>query len=730
MRINRYNEMLNKAFLFLLFSFQIGSVISQEVSFNRDFLSFNRERMEFEDDQLLLFAGRGFVCPREFSMSGFTNVGFLPIQLPFYNFYINIKEKDTDLIIRDDVAVQWDKWENQHVGWDPLACNFRSYAPKVLVTQNEEWKPNLYTRSGTFYKDIDGKRISFSIKTATCVSAVNDEVLIRYEIYNRDKSPLCLSLLPVHDVKDLPCMGKVGSSQIKKHTPFLVSSDLVEVSLASDINTISEEGFDIVIEPHKSKYMYFSVAFNTEKKNLPVYQADIKRRFEKSQNDITEQIKWVAEKMPEVQTDNKQINEMYYRSLLSVLMCRWNRENFVINPFWSVGTWLYTISWDNSYASDILAMLEPESLKETIRLNLGLGERKYTYIPWDGSVVNMLYIQEPFAIQIMLNAYINHTGDISILKEKAKEKSFYKWMCEWAYDLHDNYSREDGLIDIGYSTEKIIEIRTDGYNHVVPIVNGLTVDLYDCLSRWAILLGENKDAMIFSDWRDKLKKEFLSKCWNPEKKWFDNLYPNGERGQVYTYHLFDLLSSPNINGEQRCGLVSHIKDNVFLGKFGFYSIAKTDTVHWDRIDGDWGGGGQYAGMPTRISRNLYKIGFSELGWNVLKRYARYVDYFPYFTQNPSTDKPHQERSSMPLQISGGAAAEAIIFGTFGININLNSISISPCYHEDLGYSVMKNFHWRGSSYNIELNKRTFNVYKNDIKVFEGLYGSIFTEYLK
>lgn len=724
-----FSEIIRSSCIFLLLFWGGFRGIAQEVSFTRDYLSFNREKMEFEDDQLLLFAGRGYVCPREFSMSGFTNVEFLPIQLPFYNFYINLKEKTTNLLIRDDVAVQWDKWETQRTGWDPLACNFRSYAPKVLVTQDEEWKPNLYTRTGTFFKDIEDKRINFSIKTATCVSAVADEVLLKYEIFNRDTLPLCLSLLPVHEVKELPCAGKEGSARINLHTPFIVSSDMMEITLASDINTISDEGFEIEIAPRQSRCMYFSVSFNLQKKNSPIYQSDIKKRFDKAQEDIGRQIDWVAQKMPKVETSNKQINEMYYRSLLSVLMCRWDRENYVIRPFWTVGTWPYTISWDNSYASDVLAMLEPESLKETIRLNLGLGQRKYTYIPWNGSVVNMLYIQEPFAIQIMLNAYINHTGDIGILNENAEGKTFYEWMCEWAYDLHNNYTRKDGLIDVGYSTEKIIEIRTDGYNHVVPIVNGLTVDLYDELVRWAILLKKSDDAKTFIKWRDQLKKVFLSKCWNSEKKWFDNLYPNGKRGQVYTYHLFDLLASPNITGEQRCGLISHIKDNVFLGKFGFYSIARTDSVHWDRIDGDWGGGGQYAGMPTRIARNLYKIGFSELGWKVLKRYARYVDYFPYFTQNPSTDKPHQERSSMPLEISAGSAAEALIFGTFGVNIDINSISINPCYHEDLGYSVLKDFRWRGSVYDVELHKRTFVVYKNGVKLFEALYGNVFKDVL-
>lgn len=116
-----------------------------------------------------------------------------------------------------------------------------------------------------------------------------------------------------------------------------------------------------------------------------------------------------------------------------------------------------------------------------------------------------------------------------------------------------------------------------------------------------------------------------------------------------------------------------------------------------------------------------------MGWDILKRYARYVDYFPYFTQNPSTDKPYQDRSSMPLEISAGSAAEALLFGTFGIHVSLDSLCIAPCYHEDMGHSTLKNFQWRGNTYSIELKERTFIVYKNGLKVFESKYGNSFQE---
>ena len=53
-----------------------------------------------------------------------------------------------------------------------------------------------------------------------------------------------------------------------------------------------------------------------------------------------------------------------------------------------------------------------------------------------------------------------------------------------------------------------------------------------------------------------------------------------------------------------------------------------------------------------------------------------MDYFPYLPQNPWTDKPEQDLSSMSLEIAAGAGMEAIIFGTFGVKIEEDKLTYS------------------------------------------------------
>jgi len=484
-----------------------------------------------------------------------------------------------------------------------------------------------------------------------------------------------------------------------------------------------------VINPSTAKAIvyWFAVKFFQPENGAPeIIQQDIKQRMEDAEKTTREKLAWAYNQLPKFSSTNKQLEKYYYRCMLTMLMSRYENPNYITDVFWAVGMWPFTISWDNSYSSDILAMLEPESLKGAILTDFEHVQMKRTYVGWNGAYWDNLYIQEPFALQIMIEAYLRHTNDYSLFKEKAAGKTVWEWMQGWVSELQSNYTNELGLIDVGYNTEKIIEIRTDGYNHAVPITNGLTIDLLFQMAEWATKMGDERLSAKYTVDAYKLKDLVNEHLWNEEKGWFDNLYPDGTRGTIWTYHLFDLLDSDHLTNNQVIRLAGHLQEGEFLGKYGLYSIARRDTVHWDLIDADWGGGGQYAGMPGRISRYLYQRGFAGKGWDILKRHIRYMDHFPYLPQNPWTDSPVQDLSSMSLEISAGAGMEAIIFGTFGVKMEEDKLTIKPFNHEDIGEAALKDIHYRGRRFGIQLSHKTFSVYEGETLITTRYYGESVT----
>jgi len=713
-----------KIILFLL-SFAYIVVLAQNTPTPADpeYYAMDRENIRFDDYQMLLVNYRGFVSPRQYSVTQFTNVQFLPIQAEQYNFNLNFYDKGTGRLIEDDVPTKWKSWIDDRKSYDPLGSNFRPNSPSVMVTQDERWQPNQYKRSATFHKEYNKIWVSFSARSRTNVAYDDDEVFIKLVLSNRNSKDLELTIIPNQVAETIQCHFKEGETKVQQIDAFTIGSEVAHARVSSSITDTSNKGFEINIAPGKTETYYFAVKFYEPEKGAPeVRQSDIKERMEAADKKTREMLVWAYNQLPQFSSENKQLEKYYYRSLLSVLMSRYENPNYISDVFWAVGTWPFTISWDNSYASDVIAMLDPASLKGAILTDFEQVKLKRTYVSWNGAYWDNLYIQEPFALQIMIEAYLRHTSDYSLFEIEASGASVWEWMQRWVNELQANYANDLGLIDVGYNTEKIIEIRTDGYNHAVPIVNTLTIDLLYTMADWAAVLGEDKLQLKYFDDAERLKGLVNKYLWNEELGWFDNLYPDGTKGTIWTYHLFDLLGTDYLPDHQMYRLVSHLQEGEFLGKFGVYSIARRDSVHWDLIDSDWGGGGQYAGMPGRISRNLYQKGFAGKGWDVLKRHIRYVDYFPYLPQNPRIDTPEQDRSSMPLQIAAGAGLEAIVFGTFGVRMEGDKLVIKPFNHEDIGEATLTNYKFNGRTYSIQLDRKTFSVFEDGKLIATKFYG--------
>ena len=438
---------------------------------------------------------------------------------------------------------------------------------------------------------------------------------------------------------------------------------------------------------------------------------------------LRERLEWAAGNLPRISTADRQIDDLYYRSVLSVLDSRWERENFITRPFYAVGTWLFTIAWDTSFASELLSIFDPKGLQETFLTFLRSGLLTCTYIPWNGKAGEFAYAQDPFAKMRILQDYLCQTGDMAFLDREEKGATVYEWMKRMGADLQKQRGRPDGLLDFGSNSNNLLEIRTDGYEHVVAATNGMAVQYFEQIAAWGRARND-PDAGKFAAWAAQLKKSLNDKLWDEQAGWFDNLFPDGTRQQVLSYHLFDILKTGLLTERQQQRLVGHIREGEFLGPYGMYSIAKSDDVHWDLMDEDWGGGGQYTGMPLRIAETLYRLGYSERGWNILVRCARWTERYPYLPQDAFTDSISDlDGEDMPLEIAGGSGAQAIIFGIFGLRPAVDgSLAIMPAYQRELGNAKMAGYHFRGHTYDVALTPASYCVYRDGKLTGRKAYG--------
>src|SRR5208282_3330425 len=503
-----------------------------------------------------------------------------------------------------------------------------------------------------------------------------------------------------------------------------LANSVVRVTTVSDLGKPQKDGWEWEIPGQAARTARFAIIPQQISSPAPdPFAPDLAERIARADRALRERLQWASENLPRISTADQQLNDLYYRSILSVLESRWERENFFIQPFYAAGTWLFTTAWDTSYASELLSMLDPKGLQEAFLAFLRSGLLTCTYLPWNGKAGEFAYAQDPFAKMRILQDYLRQTGDSAFLDRVENGATVYEWMKRMGVDLKKQRGRPDGLLDFGSNSNNLLEIRTDGYEHVVAATNGLAAEYFQQVADWGRVRND-PEAEQLAQWASQLKKSLNEKLWNEQAGWFDNLFPDGSHQQVMSYHLFDILSTGLPSERQQHCLVAHLREGEFLGPYGMYSIAKSDDVHWDLMDEDWGGGGQYTGMPLRIAETLYRLGYSELGWNILARCGLWTERYPYIPQDAFTDFFGEIPEDMPLEIAAGSGVQAILFGIFGLRPAMDgSLQISPAYHAEMGEAKMAGFHFRGHTYDVAMTPAEYCVYRDGKLAARSAYGS-------
>lgn len=693
-------------------------------------LGMPRYSMAFISDRTVrLFNGRGAVCVRDRSVTGLQTLLFPPIDVRDYRFQLAFRERQSNVLIQDVVPDVYDHMVMTGKGPHPLGLNFQTAgAPFVMLWQEAHWQPGTFLRTGTFHKKFGEHWVSFGIDTKTIVSAESDEIYLEVQIENRQPAPLVLTVVPEQSapelVSSIPNERPEPAGPVTHPDAFTLASSQIKVTVVSDLEKPTKDGWAWEIPAQGKGTARFAIVPQLASVRAPdLHSPDIARRMERAARALRERLRWAGEKLPRIATANQDLDDLYRRSILSVLESRWERENFIVRPFYAVGTWIFTIPWDTSYASEMLAILDPEGLREAFLTYIRAGLLKSSYVPWNGKADEYWYAQNPFAEMRILLDYLRQTGDVGFLDYREEGATVLEWMKRMGRELVKRYGRPDGLLDFGAGSEKMLELRTDGYQHVVAASNGMAAEYFRNVAAWCRERGD-PEAGQFEQWASQLERSMQEKLWDEGAGWFDNLYPDGSRHRVWSYHLFDILEAGFLTESQRRRLVSHLAEGEFLGRYGMYSISKVDRVHWDLEDVDWGGGGQYSGMTFRVAESLYRLGYAELGWNVLARCLPWARAYPYIPQEIFADFLRSpEVVEMPLEIAGGSGVHAILFGVFGLRPQIDgSLIVSPSYHQELGKATMTGYPFRGHTYDLVMEPLAYTVFRDGKPVAQNPYG--------
>jgi hypothetical protein len=682
-------------------------------------LGMPRTSIVLSDRMLRLFNGRGAVHVRDKTVTGLQTLSFPPIDIRDYRFQLAFREETSHVLIQDVVADVYEQRIQTGKGPHPLGLNFQTPgAPFVMLVQEAHWQPNLYSRTGTFHKQFGGRWISFGIETRLCLSAEFDEVYLDVKFENRQAESLVFTVIPEQTapslILDVPGEKSTEAGPVSHPDAFTLASNQIRITVISDLAQHGVDGWHWEIPGKTRQTARFAVVPQPLKVTPPNLCApDLAGRIEMAEASFRARLQWAAKALPQVSTASKPLTDLYHRCILNLLGVRWERENFVLKPFYTIGNWPLSTAWDTSYASGALAILDPESLREHLLMYIRAGLLKQSYVPWNGKAIEFCYLQTPFAAQRILEDYLKQTGDQAVLDCAVAGATVLDWMKRAGQELIQRFARPDGLLDFGPGSNPMLELRTDGYQHVVAATNGMAAEYFRQLAQWC-RSRKDLDAAPFEQRAVQLGKALNETLWNEQAGWFENLYPDGSRHLVWSYHLFDLLGTSFLSDARMQRMVSHLKEGEFLAPYGMYSISKVDRVHWDLEDVDWGGGGQYAGGPLRIAESLFRLGFHQSGWDILNRCALWSEKFPYIPQEIFGDYlASPEVVEMEIEIAPGAGIQTILFGVFGLRPQVDgSLDIAPSYQQRLGEAKLTGYRFRGHNYDVAMGASGFEVFRD------------------
>jgi hypothetical protein len=698
-----------------------------------------------------IFSGRGAVAPRDHTVTGIRNLQLTPLEHPGWQFELAFQEQSTGVIIHDRADLVWDHHRRTFRGGHPLALNFGSdlgaddFMPPLdgspagpgqlrsLISQRAEWHPNDYRRWGTFHKRILGRQISFAITSRTTVDAVGDGVFLEVTIRNRTDEPLALSTV-AHQRVLLHALADYRrddvSEQIDSRTILspvsqwpggrAARTDRFVSQVSSDLPA-TEQGWLLEVPARGETTALFRIDVRAADQPS-TGNGSLRERLDTSDTAYARLHDTFMERLPRV-GGSPALAEFHLRCAHTLFEARWVRPDWQNSPFYSAGTWLATLAWDVSFASALIALLEPEALTQSILYMTEAGLTQHSYLVWDG-MRGPHYSYTLFALIRALRDLIDVAGRPDVLDaELASGLTLHRELLDRAIEILETNRDAVGLISFGDEASAYNENRTDGHQGGVAVLNLVAIDTLTWLAGLPQTAPDDRDRLLTEA---RVLRDALDTLWDEGAAWFRNRYSDGSTDALFSYQMYDALRSTGLGESEREGILTHLREGAFLGPHGMYSVSREDEIHFDQDDADWGGGGQYSGMPLRIAQDLFAIGRADLGWDVLERCVTWNQAFPYIPQEVMADSLATLDVEQAVEVAAGAGVQAIVFGVFGISPKPDgTLIIAPVFDERSVGLDLEGYRHGTLTVSVALGASGFAVVSGQTR-YEALYGESVT----
>lgn len=585
-----------------------------------------------------------------------------------------------------------------------------------LLFSGAEWRPDKMIRKGTYHFMVREELLSLGVVSELVPLTGKAGFLVKINIKNRGKSKIGLKIKPIINAGHPSVLSldqwEFMPPEVSPHNTYEVVENIWE-NKEVRVTLLTDSPLAVSLCEGEVYECRFAVVFTksgvsvNDACNLHIWQKETCDAWEK-------RIERANETIPELKSNIPGLEEYYRRSLISGLVCLWENEAYIVNPFPATsgmdGGSICCYPWDVAgYSAQTLVMLLGETTLDFLKKMLdsgidshismslnggGLGWCSYSYSMW--SIINLYWS----VVTISGKGFALFDDIVRLfLAEEAR-------LEEW--ENLKNYGRQHNLL----------EMRSCGYEYFVASPNAERAWCYDRLADIAEYMGR-KDCLSWHDKADAIRKSIEVNLWDEENGWFKCIHPKGHIETVYSIQAYDVLRMGACSESMKHALLSHLREGAFLGQYGVSSISAEDELHYELNDRDWSGGGCYSGDGPVLAETLWENRNPKLAWDVLKRHFWMGEMMPYFPQEHDCDRPSMPGNKRANIIAGVAGLQAVLYGMAGFKPKVDGKLVMNPQPPEEGFVEIKGFRHKGFAINMLLQPGYVKISVNDAIVYEG-----------
>jgi len=382
--------------------------------------------------------------------------------------------------------------------------------------------------------------------------------------------------------------------------------------------------------------------------------------------------------LPILVADDEKLRDIYYRSLLTLLVL--HRTNmkmcdrvFVTSGERDKGVVFF---WDTSMWSKVFALLEPKGMKEHAKIflscdphrgpvyNMALGQQ------WDG-----WYAANDSTIFTFVSEYVNSTGDVAILDEKVGDRTVLEHLDALATNWQKLQTDKSVMLADYGENRNLLEC-APAYVHRVPSFNAANVWMMRVVAALHQRRGEAARAAELREWSDQLSQAVLDLYKSGDGVWYA-LHRDGKRVELrhcYDFVCIGRFMNSDLTSQMKQEMVAFVEREL-IDEPWMRAMSPLDKAAADSDRPDHGPMGAYDAWPALSAESMCLLGAWGPALGFLRSTQAALDEGVY-GQAREYYGPNRGEKTAPVRIAmrgacmresvgGGAFAEMIIGTLFG-----------------------------------------------------------------